>query len=298
MIEAVTRYLKQLQQQLCRTLEEVDTGQQFIHDDWTRESGGYGSSRVLSDGNIFEQAGVNFSVVEGKALPASATERRPELSGCTFKAMGVSVVIHPKNPYIPTTHMNVRFFIAQRPGMQPIWWFGGGYDLTPYYGFEQDCIDWHQAAKQVCDKYDAALYPEFKAWADRYFYIKHRQEHRGIGGIFFDDFNLFDFDKSFNFMRDVGDSFLPAYVTIVKKRVATPYSEHQRDFQCYRRGRYVEFNLIYDRGTSFGLQSGGRTESILMSLPPKVNWRYNWSAEPGSDESLLYTDFLPAKDWL
>ena len=296
-VTPVITYLRQLQDAVCVALEEVDGSATFLQDDWQREQGGGGRSRVLTGGHVFEQAGVNFSYVEGDTLPASATAHRPELVGRSFKAMGVSLVLHPKNPYVPTTHLNVRLFVAEKEGTEPVWWFGGGYDLTPYYGFEEDCVHWHRTAKYACDPFGKDLYPRFKRWADEYFYLKHRGECRGIGGIFFDDFNQLSFNESFAFMRSVGDSFLEAYLPIVKQRQNMPYTQQQREFQLYRRGRYVEFNLVYDRGTLFGLQSGGRTESILMSLPPQVNWRYNWKPEPGSEEARLYTDFLPPKDW-
>jgi coproporphyrinogen III oxidase len=240
---------------------------------------------------------VNFSHVFGNQLPPSATASRPELAGRGFQAMGVSLVIHPNNPYIPTSHANVRFFVAEKEGEAPIWWFGGGYDLTPYYGFEEDCRHWHETAKAACEPYGAETYPRLKQWCDEYFFIKHRNEPRGIGGLFFDDYSEPDFDTSFSFLRSVGDSYLKAYSPIVERREGTPFGERERDFQLYRRGRYVEFNLVYDRGTLFGLQSGGRTESILMSLPPLVKWRYNWQPEPGSDESRLYEEFLRPRKW-
>jgi coproporphyrinogen III oxidase len=301
-LNEVKSYLLGVQASICQKLEKLDGQEQFMVDDWTRSGesslGGGGKTCVLSNGAVFEQAGVNFSHVTGNKLPGSATAHRPELAGASFEAMGVSLVIHPKNPYVPTTHANFRLFCATPAGKDPVWWFGGGYDLTPYYGFKEDCQYFHQVAKAACDKTDRSLYPEFKRWADDYFYLKHRQEARGVGGIFFDDFNRFDFDTSFAFLRDVGDTFIEAYVPIVERRNDTAYGERERDFQLYRRGRYVEFNLIYDRGTVFGLQSGGRTESILMSLPPVVNWRYDWQPEAGSAESKLYTDFLPVRDWV
>jgi coproporphyrinogen III oxidase len=297
-IDPVIDYLKQLQASLCQSLEQADGVGRFMHDHWQRAQGGGGESCVLAHGAVFEQAGVNFSYVEGDEMPASATAHRPELAGCSFKAAGVSLVIHPHNPFVPTTHLNVRIFVAETEGKAPVWWFGGGYDLTPYYGFEQDCMHWHQSARQACEPFGEDLYPKFKTWADRYFYLKHRQEQRGIGGIFFDDFNHLDFEQSFAFMRSVGDSFLVAYLPIVQRRQSHDFTQQQKSFQLYRRGRYVEFNLVYDRGTLFGLQSGGRTESILMSLPPEVNWRYNWSPEPGTEEARLYSDFLPVRDWI
>jgi coproporphyrinogen III oxidase len=296
-VEQVKQYLLELQDSICAALEAVD-GVSFDEDVWMRDAGGGGRTRVLANGNVFEQAGVNFSHVYGDGLPASATAHRPELAGASFQAMGVSLVIHPRNPFVPTTHLNVRFFMAEKEGQDPIWWFGGGYDLTPYYGFEEDCQHFHETAKAACDVTDKSLYPKFKKWADDYFFLKHRQEARGIGGIFFDDFNDYDFETCFNFMKAVGKSFVDAYLPIVKKRKDTPFAPAQREFQLYRRGRYVEFNLVYDRGTLFGLQSGGRTESILMSLPPVVNWRYDWRPEINSLEAALYQDFLPAKEWV
>ena len=298
MIEAVKAYFLSLQSAICDELSAVDGQAVFQMDDWQRESGGGGITRVCCDGHVFEQAGVNFSYVSGDQLPGSATAHRPELAGSSFVATGVSLVIHPRNPYVPTTHMNVRIFMATRPDGRVVWWFGGGYDLTPYYGFVEDCQHFHRTAQSACDATDTGLYPEFKQWADDYFYLKHRQEARGIGGIFFDDFNRFDFETSFAFVQRVGDTFTQAYVPIVERRRAHDFSERERAFQLYRRGRYVEFNLVYDRGTLFGLQSGGRTESILMSLPPVVNWQYNWHPEPDSPEAALYTDFLPPRDWV
>ena len=298
-IEAVKSYLLQLQENICTSLANEDGKQDFIVDEWQREGGnGGGITRVLSHGAVFEQAGVNFSHVSGDQLPASATAHRPELAGRSFQAMGVSLVIHPRNPKVPTSHANVRFFIAESPGEEPIWWFGGGFDLTPYYGNVLDCRHWHQHAKAACDVLGEDAYPKYKKWCDDYFFIKHRNEPRGVGGLFFDDLNQPGFDKSFEFMRSVGDHYLKAYMPIVEERKDTPYTEDQRDFQLYRRGRYVEFNLVYDRGTLFGLQSGGRTESILMSLPPLVKWRYNWQPEPASEEDRLYEVFLKPRDWL
>ncbi len=296
-IQAVKTYLMELQDQICSGLEALDGETRFVEDAWTREEGGGGRSRVLTDGPVFEQAGVNFSHVFGQQLPPSATASRPELAGRGFQAMGVSLVIHPKNPYVPTSHANVRFFIAEKEGEAPIWWFGGGYDLTPYYGFEDDCQHWHQTAKAACAPFGADIYPRFKQWCDEYFYLKHRGEPRGIGGLFFDDFSEPDFETSFQFLQSVGDSYLQAYGPIVERRRDTDYGDRERDFQLYRRGRYVEFNLVYDRGTLFGLQSGGRTESILMSLPPLVKWRYNWQPDPGSPEARLYETFLRPRDW-
>lgn len=297
-LEWVKNYLLQLQQQICSTLESLDTKATFIEDRWTRHEGGGGISCVLQNGAVFSKAGVNFSHVCGNHLPPSATASRPQLAGRHFTAMGLSLVIHPENPYVPTTHANVRFFLAEKEGLPPVWWFGGGFDLTPYYGFEDDCRHWHETAQRACLPFGDAIYPHFKRWCDEYFYLKHREEARGIGGLFFDDYSEISFDHSFNLMKSIGDHFIPAYVPIVNRRKDTAYGQSEKEFQYYRRGRYVEFNLIYDRGTLFGLQSGGRTESILMSLPPEVRWKYNWQPEAGSKESLLYTDFLPAKDWL
>jgi len=295
---AVKNFLLSLQDTICLALENTDKEKAFIQEEWQREGGGGGRTRVLEDGAVFEQAGVNFSHVTGGSLPASATSKRPELEGRSFEAMGVSLVIHPKNPYIPTTHANVRFFIAEKDGCDPIWWFGGGFDLTPYYPFEEDVIEWHKQTKKTCDAIDPDYYAKYKQWCDDYFYLPHRNETRGVGGLFFDDLNEKGFDHCFAFMQSVGNQFTSAYLPIVEKRRATPYDERERDFQLYRRGRYVEFNLVYDRGTLFGLQTGGRTESILMSLPPLVKWRYNWQPEPGSDEARLYERYLKPQDWL
>ncbi|MBT7953167.1 MAG: oxygen-dependent coproporphyrinogen oxidase [Gammaproteobacteria bacterium] len=297
-INAVKEYLLNLQNVISAKIEILDGKQQCLEEKWEREDGGGGRTRVLTNGELFEQAGVNFSHVYGDTLPTSATTQRPELAGRGFQAMGVSLVIHPRNPFIPTTHMNVRFFLAEKDDSDPVWWFGGGFDLTPYYGFEEDAIHWHRVAKTACEGFGEDLYPEYKQWCDDYFYLKHRKETRGIGGLFFDDLNKLGFERSFAFMRSVGDHFLPAYEPIVKARQDTAYDEKHRDFQLYRRGRYVEFNLVYDRGTLFGLQSGGRTESILMSLPPEVRWRYNWQPEAGSEEARLYEIFLKPQDWL
>lgn len=297
-IDKVREYLLSLQDHICESLEKLDGEKTFFQDDWQRDAGGGGRTRVLNEGAVFEQAGVNFSEVFGDALPPSATASRPELSGRSFHALGVSLVIHPNNPYAPTSHANVRFFLAEKAGEPPVWWFGGGYDLTPYYGFEEDVIQWHQTAKQACDPFGDNVYQDYKRWCDEYFYLTHRDEPRGVGGLFFDDLNHWDFDICFAFLQSVGDSFTEAYVPIVKKRKDTPFEQRQRDFQLYRRGRYVEFNLVYDRGTLFGLQSGGRTESILMSLPPLVKWRYNWQPDAGSEEARLYDIFLKPRDWL
>jgi len=295
-IDQVKEYLQDLQDRLCTELEQLDGGATFLRDPWQRPAGGGGESRVLSGGQIFEQAGVGFSHVFGSEMPPSATKHRPELAGKQFQAVGVSLVLHPQNPYVPTTHANFRFFSAG--DKKPVWWFGGGLDLTPYYPFREDVVHWHQTARASCDPFGEDLYPRYKEWCDRYFYLKHRDEARGVGGLFFDDLNEAGFEKSFAFLRSVGDSFPDAYVPIVKRRSDHPFGDRQREFQLYRRGRYVEFNLIYDRGTLFGLQSGGRTESILMSLPPQVRWEYNWQPEPGSPEEELYRDYLHARDWL
>ncbi len=297
-IEQVKSYLMGLQDRICKGLEALDGQASFLADDWEREQGGGGRSRVLTGGAVFEQAGVNFSHVFGDSLPPSATASRPELAGRGFQAMGVSLVIHPNNPYVPTSHANVRFFVAEKEGEEPIWWFGGGYDLTPYYGFEEDCRHWHETAHKACTPLGGDSYARYKQWCDEYFYLKHRQEPRGIGGLFFDDLNEPDFETAFAFLQSVGDSYLDAYGPIVERRKDHEYGERERDFQLYRRGRYVEFNLVYDRGTLFGLQSGGRTESILMSMPPLVKWRYDWHPEPGSPEAKLYETFLKPADWL
>ena len=297
-IGAVKDYLLNLQDRICSELAEEDGTERFQEDAWTRPQGGGGRSRVLAEGAVFEQAGVNFSHVHGDALPASATAHRPELAGRGFQALGVSLVIHPRNPYAPTSHANIRFFIAEKDNAEPVWWFGGGFDLTPYYPFEDDAVHWHRMARQACQPFGDDVYPRYKQWCDDYFFIKHRNEPRGVGGLFFDDLNEGGFDRCFNFMRSVGDHYLPAYRPIVARRKHIDYGDRERDFQLYRRGRYVEFNLVYDRGTLFGLQTGGRTESILMSLPPLVRWRYNWQPEPDSAEARLYTHFLVPRDWL
>ncbi len=297
-VDAVESYLASLQERITTALEQVDGGARFREDAWQRSEGGGGRTRVLTQGTLFEQAGVNFSYVHGQRLPPSATVQRPELAECAFRALGVSLVIHPFNPYVPTSHCNVRFFVADKPQAAAIWWFGGGFDLTPCYGFEEDVMHWHRSARAACDGFDQRYYARFKQWCDEYFLIKHRGEPRGVGGLFFDDLNENGFEHCFGFMKSVGDHFLPAYLPIVERRKDMPYGEREREFQLYRRGRYVEFNLVYDRGTLFGLQSGGRTESILMSLPPRVAWRYNWQPEPGSPEAKLYADFLKPKDWL
>ncbi|MBL9219341.1 MAG: oxygen-dependent coproporphyrinogen oxidase [Opitutaceae bacterium] len=307
-LNAVSSYLLALQDSICAALERADGGGKFREDRWSRPEGGGGRSRVMENGAVFEKAGVGFSHVTGKSLPPSATAHRPELAGRPWEALGVSLVLHPRNPYVPTSHANVRFFCAKPAADTPIenqkskienphWWFGGGFDLTPYYGFEEDAVHWHRTAKAACDPHGPGLYPKFKQWCDDYFFLRHRGEPRGVGGIFFDDFNAPGFVDSFRFLRSVGDAFLPAYLPIVARRQATPYGERERDFQLYRRGRYVEFNLVQDRGTIFGLQSGGRTESILMSLPPLVAWRYDWQPAPGTPEARLYDVFLKPRDW-
>jgi coproporphyrinogen III oxidase len=295
---AVKAYLLDLQERICNGLATEDGKGHFMEETWERAEGGGGRSRVLADGGFIEQGGVNFSHVFGTQMPASATAHRPELAGRSFEAMGVSLVIHPHNPYVPTSHANVRFFIAEKEGAEPVWWFGGGYDLTPYYGNESDCQHWHQTAQQACAPFGEEIYPHFKRWCDDYFFLKHRGEARGVGGLFFDDYNAQSFAHSFALMQAVGDSYLPAYLPIVARQKNTPFGERERNFQLYRRGRYVEFNLVYDRGTLFGLQTGGRTESILMSLPPLVRWEYNWQPEPGTPEAELYEKFLPARAWI
>jgi coproporphyrinogen III oxidase len=297
-LNAVKAYLMDLQERICTAVRTEDGKGEFREDRWDRSEGGGGRTRVMSDGAVFEQAGIGFSHVSGASLPASATAARPELAGRGFEALGVSLVIHPHNPFVPTSHANVRFFMAHKEGAAPIWWFGGGFDLTPYYGFEEDAAHWHRTAAAACSPFGTEVYPRYKRWCDEYFFLKHRNEPRGIGGLFFDDLNEWGFAPSFAFMRSVGDHFLDAYLPIVARRKAVTYTERERDFQLYRRGRYVEFNLVYDRGTLFGLQSGGRTESILMSLPPLVKWRYNWRPEPGSAEARLYEVFLRPRDWL
>jgi coproporphyrinogen III oxidase len=297
-IDQVRSYFSNLQMEITSSLQAADGLTEFVTDDWIRESGGGGRTMVLAGGKVFEQAGVNFSEVTGNSLPASATAHRPELTGRNFRAMGVSLVIHPENPHVPTSHANVRFFIAENPDSEPVWWFGGGFDLTPCYAYEEDCKHWHRTAKQACDPFGADQYTKYKQWCDDYFYLKHRAETRGIGGLFFDDLNVPDFETAFAFMRSVGDHYLPAYLPIVEKRKDTAFGEQEKKFQWYRRGRYVEFNLVYDRGTLFGLQSGGRTESILMSLPPVVNWQYKYQPEPGSREARLTEFFLQPRDWL
>ncbi|WGL96362.1 oxygen-dependent coproporphyrinogen oxidase [Arsenophonus nasoniae] len=297
-INAVKAFLLTLQDKLCQQLEHVDNNAKFAEQSWQHKHKGGGRSRILKHGTIFEQAGVNFSHITGKQLPASASENRPLLAGRRYQAMGVSLVTHPLNPYIPTAHANVRFFIAEKPGEPSIWWFGGGFDLTPYYGFEEDIIHWHKTAQSVCLPYGKEIYPHYKKWCARYFFIEHRNKPRGVGGLFFDDLNQPDFTTCFHFAQDVGNGFLNAYLPIVEKRKEIAWGERERQFQLYRRGRYAEFNLVCDRGTLFGLQTGGRTESILMSLPPLVRWEYNYHPESNSDEEKLYNQFLIAKKWV
>ena len=297
-IEQVKTYLLQLQDNICGELAAEDGGKGFITDEWQRPEGGGGRSRVLAEGEVFEKAGVNFSHVTGASLPPSASASRPELAGRSYQAMGVSLVIHPRNPYVPTSHAHVRLFVAEKEGEEPIWWFGGGYDLTPYYGNHEDCVSWHEQANAACAPFGPEVYPRFKAWCDEYFYLKHRQEPRGIGGLFFDDLNEWDFATSFAFVQSVGDSFIRAYRPIVQSRKNIPYGERERQFQLYRRGRYVEFNLVFDRGTLFGLQSNGRTEAILMSLPPLVRWEYDYHPDAGSAEAELTEYYLCDRDWL
>ena len=301
-VDLVEQYLLALQSSICAAIESEESSGVFLEDQWDYldggQRGGGGKARVLEGGEVFEKAGVNFSSVTGSRLPASATAHRPQLAGRHFRAMGVSLVIHPNNPFVPTSHANVRLLIAYKEGEAPIWWFGGGYDLSPYYGFEEDCRHWHQTAREACEPFGDDVYPRYKKWCDDYFFLKHRNEPRGIGGLFFDDLNQWPFERCFSFVQSVGDSYLDAYLPIVRRRKTLAYNDHHKQFQQYRRGRYVEFNLVYDRGTLFGLQSGGRTESILMSLPPQVRWDYNWKPKPGTDEARLYDEFLPPRDWL
>ncbi|MDP3559952.1 MAG: oxygen-dependent coproporphyrinogen oxidase [Legionellaceae bacterium] len=297
-IEQVRAYLLEFQAAVCAALEAQDPNLHFLEDLWERPEGGGGRTKIASNGQIFERAGVNFSDIQGTQLPPAATIQRPELQGQHFRAIGVSIVIHPSNPYVPTTHANIRFFCTNPESAEPIWWFGGGFDLTPYYGFEEDAIHWHEQAYQACAAFGDDWYARFKADCDRYFYLPHRKEPRGIGGLFFDDLQAGGFDHCFKFLQSVGKHFVSAYMPIVQRRYQIPYGEREKSFQLYRRGRYVEFNLVYDRGTLFGLQSGGRTESILMSLPPEVHWDYNWQPEEGTPEARLYTDFLRPRDWV
>ena len=295
--QAIKRYLTELQDRIVTALESLD-GEPFRTDAWQRPEGGGGVSRLIEEGRFFERGGVNFSHVMGSAMPASATAHRPELAGRRWEAMGVSLVLHPRNPWCPTSHMNVRFFAAEKEGAEPVWWFGGGMDLTPYYGFEEDAVHFHRTCRDALSPFGEGVHPRYKKWCDDYFYLKHRKEARGVGGIFFDDLNEGGFDRCFALTRGVRDHFLDAYLPILARRRDLAYGERERDFQAYRRGRYVEFNLVWDRGTLFGLQSGGRTESILMSLPPVVRWRYDWNPEPGTPEARLYEDFLPPRDWV
>lgn len=298
MIEQVKKYLIDLQQTICSEIELLDGGTVFEQDHWSRDDQrGNGISCIISNGNVFEKGGVNFSIIRGDKMPKSATALRPELEGRQYTALGVSLVLHPDNPFIPTAHANVRFFVAEEQGKDPIWWFGGGFDLTPYYGFDEDAVHWHETAKKACIPFGKDVYPKYKKWCDDYFCLTHRNEQRGIGGLFFDDLNG-DFEECFDYMKSVGSHFTEAYIPIAKKRMNTTFSEKEKDFQLYRRGRYVEFNLIYDRGTLFGLQSGGRTESILMSLPPKAQWSYQYKIEVGSEEEKLTSYFLKPRDWI
>ena len=304
-INRVKEFLLNLQDKICTSLESIDKGS-FIEDSW-QSNKGHGITKVIQNSSIIEKGGVNFSHVKGKSLPCAASAKHPNLEGCSYEAMGVSIVIHPKNPYIPTSHANVRFFIARKEGQEDIWWFGGGFDLTPFYAFEEDAIYWHTCAKDMCQPFGEEVYPKYKKWCDEYFYIKHRNEPRGIGGLFFDDLNEwknkedkfeFDFEKSFAFTKAVGNTYIETYCPIMERRKDIKYTQKERQFQCYRRGRYAEFNLVYDRGTIFGLQSGGRTESILMSLPPVAHWDYDYHPKENSAEAKLYTDFLILKEWV
>lgn len=297
-VAIVKEYLLDLQNRICQFLEQEDGQGKFIEDKWQHKEGGFGLTRVLTSEGVIEKAGVNFSHVRGAQLPQAATAKRPQLANSTFQALGVSVVIHPRNPYVPTSHANVRLILVEKENQKPFWWFGGGFDLTPYYGFVEDCQHWHSMAKEACDPFGKEVYPTFKKWCDEYFFLKHRNEPRGIGGIFYDDLNEWGFDTCFSFMKSVGNHYIKAYQPIVAKRKQTPFGQAERDFQLYRRGRYVEYNLLYDRGTLFGLQSGGRTESILMSLPPLVAWQYNIQPAKGTPEATLYEEFLRPRDWV
>ena len=297
-IPAVETFLRDLQSRICASIEKLDGQAEFVEEAWDRPEGGGGATRVLSEGAVFEKAGVNFSHVMGDNLPGSATAGRPQLAGRSFQAMGVSLVIHPRNPYVPTSHANIRLFVAEKAGESPVWWMGGGFDLTPYYGFAEDAIHWHRVAKGACDPFGEDVYAKYKSWCDEYFFLKHRGESRGVGGLFFDDLNEWGFDKTFDFLQSVGNAYLDAYIPIVERRKDQPWAERERQWQLYRRGRYVEFNLVYDRGTLFGLQSNGRTESILMSLPPLVRWDYGVIAESGSPEAALTEYYLKHRDWL
>ena len=294
--EKVRAYLLDLQDRICRVLESEDGKATFLEDNWKRKEGGGGRSRVMEGGQVFEKAGINFSDVLGNRLPASATAKRPQLAGVSFRAMGVSLVVHPSNPHVPTTHMNVRYFYAEPKDCDPIWWFGGGFDLTPYYGYEEDVVHWHESAREACAPFGDALHGELKKACDEYFYLPHRNEPRGVGGIFFDDFDRGGFEEAFAFVRSVGDAFLVAYPPILKRRKDLSYGDRERNFQLYRRGRYAEFNLLHDRGTRFGLQAASRTESVLASMPPLAAWRYDWQAEPGSREEELTARFLKPRD--
>lgn len=296
-INRVKTFLLKLQDDICAGIQQEDGSGNFVEDSWDRAEGGGGRSRVMTNGSVVEQGGVNYSHVFGDKMPASATAHRPELQGRNFEACGVSLVIHPHNPYVPTSHANVRFFLAEKEGAEPVWWFGGGFDLTPFYVFEEDAVHWHQVAKAACDPYGEDVYPKFKKWCDEYFYLKHRDETRGLGGLFFDDLNEWGFEKSFQFMQDIGNAYLDAYVPIIQKRKNMEFGEQQRQFQLYRRGRYVEFNLVFDRGTLFGLQTGGRTESILMSMPPLARWQYNYQPDANSKEAML-TEYLSPREWI
>ena len=294
---AVRNYLTDLHDRITDAVEAIDNAK-FRRDAWLRAAGGGGETRILAEGRVFERAGIGFSHIFGEKLPASASQQRPEIAGAKFEAMGLSLVFHPRNPHAPTTHANLRFLTALPPAGAPVWWFGGGFDLTPYYPYDEDAVHWHRTARAACQPFGEGLYETYKAWCDRYFFLPHRNETRGIGGLFFDDQNAGGFDRCFGLLQSVGDHFLPAYLPILARRKDVPYGEHEREFQLYRRGRYVEFNLIYDRGTLFGLQSGGRTESILMSMPPRVRWEYDWQPPPGSPEARLYQDFLRPRDFL
>lgn len=296
-LDVLKRFFMALQDEICQKFEKIDGRATFQEDAWTREAGGGGRSRVIRNGAMFEQGGVNFSHVYGESLPASATAHRPELAGRSFHALGVSIVMHPENPYLPTSHANVRFFLAEKPGADPVWWFGGGFDLTPYYPFEEDAIHWHNTAKSLCLPFGDDIYPRYKKWCDDYFFLKHRNEARGIGGLFYDDLNQPDFQTCFKFTEAVAKGYLEAYLPILEKRRALEWGTREREFQLYRRGRYVEFNLVWDRGTLFGLQTGGRAESILMSMPPLARWEYAYEPDPDSPEARLTRDFLPSREW-
>ena len=297
-VAAVAAYLTDLQDRICAMLEAEDGQQRFLEDPWQHASGGGGRTRVMEAGGVIERGAVNFSHVQGTALPGTASERHPDLAGCRFEALGVSLVIHPQNPYVPTSHANVRLFVAHRADGAPVWWFGGGFDLTPYYGFDEDCVFWHQQARAACAPFGAQLYPRLKRWCDEYFRNTHRGEQRGIGGIFFDDYSDGGFERAFAFLRSVGEHYIAAYQPLVARRKHVAYGERERDFQLFRRGRYVEFNLLHDRGTRFGIQSGGRAESILVSMPALAAWRYRWQAEPGTPEAALTEKYLQPRDWL